>query len=228
MFLQLYYNTAEEVCLLSIPFYFAMEENEATPQDGTQYAQLGFGFRENGTLRLPSQRIPGAPAVINDRFLPENAPEPAVLDQLAEACENGCILDFERPVNEVSAAIAVGLQRRLRGKITVPPGLYRLCPEADTLIPGKLCNRWEGFVQSVQEQYGARWALEIIPWEFSVPLTIPNAKDDTLKSAFCRYRTEKGRIVYFDTQDTIRQKLAVAQAHGCQAGIVLLREYPKT
>lgn len=211
---------------MSIPFYFAVEENETEPQAGIPYAQLGFGFREDGTLRLPARMIPGAAAVINDRFLPEKAPDAGELDRLAEACKNGCFLDFERPLNEVGAAIAVGLQHRLHAKMTVPPLLHRVCPDADVQIPGRLCNRWERFVQGVQARYGARWALEIIPWEISVPLTISSKAGGYLSTAICRYRTEKERIVYYDTQDTIRQKLAAAEAHGCQAGIVLLREYP--
>ena len=210
---------------MSIPFYFAMEESEAAPPHGSRVAQLGFGFQEDGTLRLPARRLPGAPAVINDRFLPAKAPEPAVLDRLAEVCGNGCFLDFERAINEIGAAIAVGLRQRLNEKMTVPSALHRLCPDADVQIPGLLCNNWESFVRRVQANYGDRWALEVIPWDNHIEMPYLAAQDGCLQTAVCHYRVKTGGVHYYDTEETIRQKLAVAERYGCQAGIILLREF---
>lgn len=210
---------------MSIPFYFAMEESEAEPQAGKRYAQLGFGFHENGTLRLPTRTILNAPAVINDRFLPAKVPESAVLDRLAEACSNGCFLDFERQLNEVSAAIAVGLQQRLNAKMTVPTMLHRLCPDADVQIPGLLCNHWEKFVQRMQVQYGDHWVLEIIPWNVIHTAASSMEERGYLQPSECNYRAENKTVIYYDTKESIKRKLATAEKYGCQAGISLLREY---
>ncbi len=210
---------------MSIPFYFAMEENEADPPTEKRCAQLGFGFREDGTLRLPSNIIPGAPAVINDLYLPLRAPDSAVLDRLAEACGNGCFLDFERPIGEVSAAIALGLQQRLKAKMTVPPSLHRLCPDADVQIAGPLCNHWERFVLNVQARYGNHWALEIIPWNVSVQTSMTCAQKGYLQNAECCYQIEGKRIAYYDSEESIKKKIAAAEKHGCQSAIALYREY---
>jgi len=210
---------------LSIPFYFAMEENETEIVPGVRYAQLGFGFSEDDTLRFPEHRIPNAPAVINDRFLPATTLEPKVLDQLAEACQNGCILDFERPVNEVSAAIAVGLQKRLNQKIVVPPMLRRICPDALVQIPGLLCNHWEKFMQRIQAQYRNRWVLEIIPWHYSLLTKITTSENGYLREACCSYHILNGKLRYYDTQESIDEKISIAEHNGCQAAITLLREY---
>lgn len=210
---------------MSIPFYFAMEENEATPQAELNYAQLGFGFSENGMLRLPRQRILNAPAVINDRILPDKAPDANLLDELAEACGSGCFLDFERQISKVSAAIAVGLMQRLHGNMTVPPAFHRICPDANVQIPSILCNNWESFIKTVQTQYGARWVLEIIPWKYIVITPWKEEKAGDLSAATCKYRVKSGSICYYDTKETIKAKLAIAEAYGCQAGITLLREY---
>ena len=213
---------------MSIPFYFAMEENEADqPSEGLR-AQLGFGFRADGSLRFPERRITGASAVIDDNILPAKAPEPAVLDRLAEACGNGCFLDFERPINEVGAAVAVGLQQRLRGKMTVPPALQSLCPDAAVQIPESLCNNWETYVRRVQAKYGDRWVLEIIPWDKRIEMPYKAALDGCLHTAVCHYRVKAGAVHYYDTEETIMKKLAIAERYGCQAGIVLLREYTKS
>lgn len=213
---------------MSIPFYFAMEEYEAGLPAGRRCAQLGFGFREDGSPRFPDRFIPGAAAVINDNILPVKAPEPAVLDRLAEACENGCFLDFERPISEVSAAIAVGLQQRLNGKMTVPQALHSLCPDADAQIPGLLCNNWEAYVQKAHATNGDQWVLEVIPWDKRIQMPFSESKEGCLHAAVCRYRFKDGTAHYYDTDETIMQKLAVAERYGCQAGIVLLREYTKS
>lgn len=210
---------------MSIPFYFAAEEQDVITEDGKQCAQLGFGFFEDGTLRLPERQISGAPAVVNDWFLPEAVPFNEILDRLAEACGNGCFLDFERPLNEVSAAIAVGLRQRLGDNMTVPPTLHALCPEASVQIPGLLCNNWERFVQSVQAQYGTRWVLEIIPWEHCVPISSKESKNGFLQTAICCWQTEDGILRYYDTEETIAKKLAIAEDYGCRAGIMLLQDF---
>lgn len=210
---------------MSIPFYFAMEENEAELPAGSRFAQLGYGFHEDGSLRIPARKIPGAAAVIDDNIVPAKAPEPAVLDHLAEVCGNGCFLDFERPINEIGAAVAVGLRQRLNEKMTVPPALHRLCPKADVQIPGLLCNNWESFVRRVQAKYGDRWILEVIPWDKRIKAPYTEVQDGCLQTAVCHYCVKAGGVHYYDTEETIRQKLAVAERNGCQAGIILLREF---
>ncbi|MBQ3355711.1 MAG: hypothetical protein IJG45_01175 [Oscillospiraceae bacterium] len=210
---------------MSIPFYFAMEENEAAQLTGSRYAQLGFGFHADGTVRFPKRILPDAPAVINDRFLPAAAPEAAVLDRLASACGSGCFLDFERPINEVGAAIALGLKRRLKAKMTVPPALHALLPDAYVQIPGRLCNCWEKYVRRVQEKYRDQWVLEIIPWSAGTTTGLKRKEEFYLETAQCSCRVENGKAIYHDTKASIQKKLALAERYGCQAGIVLLREY---
>lgn len=210
---------------MSIPFYFAAEENETAPTSDMLYAQLGYGFNADGTLRLPTRLIPDAPPVIDDLHLPAAAPPPAVLDRLAEACGNGCFLDFEQPINEVSAAIAIGLQQRIRAKITVPPALHRLCPDADVQVSGLLCNCWESFTRKAQALYGNQWVLEIIPWNVSTQINRNGTAKGYLKTAQCSYRSENGATKYYDTEASVKRKIAVAEKYGCRAAIALLREY---
>lgn len=209
---------------MSIPFYFAMEENETEPQDGKRYAQLGFGFNADGTLCLPERRIRHAAAVINDRFLPETAPDAAALDRLAVACGNGCFLDFERPINEVSAAIAIGLRRRLSVKMAVPPMLHAMIPDAYVQIAGQLCNHWERFARSAMERYGGSWVLEVVPWRVTMPSVRNSDEQGYLQKALCIYEIRDGSIRYDDTKESLREKLVIAEQYGCQAAIALYRE----
>lgn len=210
---------------MSIPLYFAIEENEAAPEANARIAQLGFGFREDGSLLLPKQMLPDAPAIVNDRYLPASAPDAADLDRLAEACANGCFLDFERPLDEVGAAIALGLRQRLKGKMAVPPALHAICPEANVQIPALLCNHWEAAMRRIEAAYGTQWILELIPWNASLKTPLRMEAQGYLSIAECSYRITDGTILYYDTEESLKRKLSKAEACGCQAGIILLREY---
>lgn len=215
--LHTYYNTEVGVCPLSIIIYLAIKGGEVKNFFGKHPAQVGFGFYPNGSVRLPERIAAEAAAVVDDRFLPKFSD--SALVQLKSRINHGCILDFEREPSELHFKLITHLaDRRI---IALPERFSHKLPQALPIVScPEPCNSWAQFAKAAHERHPKGWMLELIPWHHTM---VGNAKQEEgcLQSSVCRFRrTEKG-ILYYDTAQTLRQKLSVAQAHGCRAAIVL-------
>lgn len=217
-----YYNIEVEVCLLSILIYLAITGGEGKNFPEKRLAQVGFGFYPNGSVRLPERIVPDAVAVIDDRFLPKIS-DSAML-QLKSKISHGCILDFEREMNEKHLRLMQKLaDQRI---IALPERFSQKMPQALPIVScPEPCNSWLQFAKAAHERHPKGWMLELIPWH-QVKAGNGSQAEGFLQNSVCRFRrTEKG-IVYYDTAETLRQKLAVAQTHGCRAAIALHSDCP--
>lgn len=208
---------------MSIPFYFAMNEDEEKKYKAPFKAQLGFGFQLGGNPVVPSRVIPRAPMVINDMVLPAGVGQ---TNRLAEYGSVGCILDFERELLPIHIEILKQMEVFLPKDafIAIPQALVPYSSRGIVLLcPDRPVNSWEGFCQAQARGY-KRWFWEAVPWEQSRAFPFRGVSQGSLPGGTCRYETHSGTIHYYDTWDTIRQKLAIAEQWGCQGAIGLAME----
>lgn len=215
---------------MSIPLYFAVNWKDSVNNSNIRFAQCGFGFRADGSLRLPESLLAGAPAVIDDAILPRDAPEAAVYARLASLCKSGCLLDFERPYCRLHQTLIAELSQRLvrQTLFAVPErycrGLTRPLP---LVTQPRRCPNWETFLRETQARHPQGWMLELIPVDYSVKLPVAAVQSGFLSDAVCCYRQEGKQAHYFDTQNTVAQKLTAARRYGCKAAIGLYQELRK-
>lgn len=217
-----YYTIEVGVCLLSILIYLAIHGGEIKNFSEKRLAQVGFGFYPNGSVRLPERVVADAAAVIDDRFVPKFS-DSAML-QLKSRVERGCILDFEREPTEWHDRLIQKLaDRRI---IALPERFAEKMPQALPIVScPEPCNSWAQFAKATHARHPKGWMLEVIPWH-RTKSGRASQSEGFLQNSVCRFRrTEKG-ILYYDTADTLRQKLSVAQTHGCRAAIVLHSDCP--
>ncbi len=203
-----------------MPVYLAVKEEEFAKKDKFHVAQTGFGFYANGFVRLPKRILSGAVAVIDDLYLPNFSS--SAIELLKSKLPNGCILDFERkpaPIHKKLLQMLTGVK-----VIALPASHHALSPTSLPIIScAEPCNNWQQFVQNAQKSHPRGWMLEMIPWKHLVDEKAKK-EEGLLSSALCRYRTENDKLLYFDTKETLRQKLQLAQIHGCKAALGLYSE----
>lgn len=209
---------------MPIPLYYAANWKEIVNNTRIRRAQTGFGFYSDGSLRIPERILPGALCVIDDSALPAACAESVQL--LAQYCKHGCCLDFERPITQAHRAfIRLLRQHTSRTEIFALPARFSgegMIPVLSCPTP---CNCWASFLRNAEARFPAGWMLEIVPWNQVVPysaaLSVPVER---LAEAVCRVERQPHGIRYFDTAETLRGKLALAEAHRCIAAIGLYGE----
>lgn len=212
---------------MPFPVYFASNWKESVNDPRVLPAQYGFGFLQDGALRLPERMIPGALRIVDDAVLPTRAPEQASLAQLASLCKNGCLLDFERKPTPVHAAILRALAPLLEGAplFSAPERFLEVCPDLLPLVttPDR-CANWTDFVTQAGKRHPNGWVLELIPRNDSVQLPFAAQSSGELRDAMCRYRQNGRTAEYYDTRQTVARKLSLARANGCRACVGLASE----
>lgn len=211
---------------MSIPLYLAYDWKESVNNWIPPAAQLGFGFFADGSPRLPEQTLPDALTVIDDAVLPEKV-LPAALERLAAHCRNGCLLDFERKPNAAHRAILLGLAGLLADVplFAVPERFSALYPRALPFVTQpRQCASWSDFARRTQRQYPNGWMLEIFPCSYTAKMPFAKTQSGFLESAVCCYRQSGASIRYYDTMQTLRNKLEIAERHGCRAAVGLYCE----
>lgn len=211
---------------MSIPLYFAMNYEESIIFSAPHTAQLGFGFREDGTVYMPNHIIPGSAIVINDAVLPKKSPQETDFRELSELVSCGCFLDFERSVCPVLVPFLKELQSCAKNApiFAVPmqySDLLDCCAVIVTNIG--LPNSWTAFCKKQQERFGT-WVWEVIPYKKLIKVQAPGKPSGSLSDALCRYRQTADGILYYDTMETITAKSEIAGYYGCIAGIGLYGE----
>ncbi len=200
---------------MQIPIYLAVRQEEIK---NFPIAQIGFGFYPNGNVRLPSRILPRAIAVIDDLHLPNFSQ--SAIEILKSKTPHGCIFDFERNPSKQHQQLIAAVPKI----IAIPSNFYEFAPKALPIVScPEPCNHWQSFLRSTQKRYPRGWMLEITPWKRKVSATAPKS-EGYLQNAVCRYKHENGELMYYDTKQTIAQKLTLAQSFGCRAAIGILQE----
>ena len=212
---------------MPFPVYFASNWKESVNDPRVLPAQYGFGFTRDGVLRLPERTVPNALRIVDDAILPERMPDAAAFARLASLCKNGCLLDFERRPTPVHAAILRALAPLLDGAplFSAPERFLNVCPALVPLVttPDR-CANWKDFVSQAGKRHPNGWVLELIPRKDTVRLPFAAQSSGELRDAVCRYRQSGQMAEYFDTRQTVAQKLTLARAGGCRACIGLASE----
>lgn len=209
------------------PLYLAVNWKEIVNNPPQRLAQGGYGVREEGTARLPERHLSGAMRIVDDAVLPTTEVTEEALDRLAALCADGCCLDFERPLCAMQLSLIDGLRKRLgRGALLALP--ERFAPYAPEALPvvscPTPCNCWRDFARQAHARHRQGWMLELTPWSLHIPVRDTKSQRGELPAALCSYVHSDGMLHYFDTRESIRAKLAVAEIFGCRAAIGILRE----
>ena len=212
-----------------MPFhvYFASNWKESVNDQRIFPAQYGFGFTESGAPRLPEKLLPDALRIIDDAILPKAVPDAAAFRQLAHQCSKGFFFDFERTPTQMHTAMLRGLSQEL-SDIPLLIAAERFAPLCTSVLPlvtpPPRCANWLSFAAQTGAHYPKGWVLELIPYAYSVQMPFAAQSSGRLQDALCCYRQTGKKIRYFDTYETLSQKLAIAQEHACCAAIGLLKD----
>ncbi len=215
---------------MSIPLYFAADCKEfLTAQESFQKACTGFGINADGSPRIPQMAalVKGL-VVIDDATLPETTVPGNTYEHLVRHCNDGCFFDFMRKPTQQHVDILKQMQARLpKGStILIAENFLRYFPSAlPVLSCATPCNHWKGFASQAARRYSGGWCLELIPWKWlSKAKTKKMQHKAYLPQAMCCMANTGGVVQYYDTPQTIKSKILVAEQYGCRAAIGLYHE----
>ena len=211
---------------MSFRVYFASNWKDSVNDPRIFPAQFGFGFTESGMPRLPDNVLPDALRILDDAMMPKQMPDTEAIGKLAHHCGNGCFFDFERVPTKMHTAIIHGLSQELRGlPLFAAERFMPMCTSLLPLVtPPQRCANWKRFAAQTGARYPKGWALELIPGRYSVQMPFFSNSSGKITDALCCYRQEGKTAQYFDTSETLLEKLALARENGCCAAIGLLEE----
>ena len=211
---------------MSFHVYFASNWKDSVNDPRIFPAQFGYGFTESGMPRFPEKAISDALRILDDAILPKRIPDTAAIARLAQQCGNGCFFDFERAPTQIHAAIIRKLSHELRGQLLF--AAERFMPLSSSLLPlvtaPQRCTNWQRFAMQTGAHYPKGWVLELIPCNDSVQMPLGAQGSGKLRDALCCYQQRGKTIRYFDTWETLSQKMILARENGCRAAIGLLEE----
>lgn len=213
---------------MPIPLYFAMNWKESVNSFPALQAQLGFGFGSDGSLLLPETQLEAAPIVLNDANEPAQHLRAETIQTLAAHARFGCICDFERPCTDAHFALLEALRSALPPDaiFVLPERYYAHFPHGRALVsPGQLVANWERFCRQTQERYPGGWLLDLEPCHLSFRTPVAQTRRGTLPTSLCAFLQDGTQIRYYDTEETLAQKLALAASCGCVAGLALYCEW---
>lgn len=210
---------------MPIPLYFAIHEKDSVSKPKFHAAQCGFGFFADGTLRLPVSILPDALAVIDDSILPQKPPSEEAFRKLALCCQFGCLFDFEQTPTPMHTMLIQKLAQHSASQILfAAPEAFRH-PRLLPLIsqPKEPCS-WLDFLRKTQEKHPHGWMLEVIPHTHTATLPFAKNQSGYIADSVCLYRQNGRRVQYYESRQTVRKKLSLAEDYGCRAAIGLYRE----
>ncbi len=212
---------------MSIPLYLGTNCKESVTLSGARALSIGCGLTKNGEFRRAQNFWSGTPLLLDDAVIA--TPTGKCWEEIRSLSAKGCILDFERSPGPFHSQFIQGLLRMNISPLWLPKAYISFAPKAIALVPHNLPhNSWRQYCQGVEKQYGRRWALELQPikWEKKLPQKQSN-REFFLKEALCQCKIQENRILYYDSAQSLLQKLRIAEDHGCQGAIALWAEWPK-
>lgn len=203
---------------MPISVYLVINGDETVNYPKNLLVQIGYGFKSDGSVRIPRQSI-GVAALVDDMNLP-NISSSAI--EILKSKIGSCIFDFERSEHPVHAKIIRGLSdKRI---IALPSRFYSYAPKALPIVNcQEPCNSWQQFASKMQQNFPHGWMLEITPWYHEKSGSV-SAAEGYLPNALCYFIRQNDKVIYYDTRETIREKLKLSQQYGCKAAIALYRE----
>lgn len=212
---------------MSIDLYFIGNCKEIVTYPTVHSLSYGWGMDEKGAVRHLSANTEETPIVIDDSIVPPVKEE--LLAKLVCCCKHGCILDFERQYSPFHGALISSLRKAKIAPIWIPENYKKYCPEAIPLVFTELPhNSWKNYCISQHQQYRKGWALEYHPVQLSKQSFSPIEKKRTvLRDALCITETKNGQVTYYDTIETILEKLRIAEQYGCKGMIGIADEWHK-
>ncbi len=202
---------------MSISVYLAIKD-EIVKYPKNLLAQIGFGFQPDGTVRIP-KLLRKSTVVIDDIHLP-NISNSAI--QILKSKFERCILDFERRESVIHKKLIQGMQDKTI--IALPERFHAYAPKALPIISCmEPCNSWQNFLNKNQKKYPNGWMLEITPWNHKKEGTA-NKNEGYLQNSLCYFQRDHDKVLYYDTKDTISEKITLAEQYGCKAAIALYQE----
>lgn len=204
---------------MSISVYLVIKAEEMPNYPKNLLVQMNCGFHANGSVRLPIPPIRNI-VMIDDLNLPNFSA--SALQILRSKITNGCILDFEREPNNLHKRLIQGLQDKR--VIAIPEKFYSFARGAFPMVScPDPCNSYLQFVTNTQKRYPNGWMLEITPWNHERTGTSKQT-EGFLTNALCYFKKQNDKVIYYDTKESVAQKLKSAQQHGCKAAIALYSE----
>lgn len=233
---------------MQLPLYFAVFPSSPpeSSADGCPLAALGYSFSPDGTEIIAPVPFPADLLVLNDSVLPPpGTPAPAaehLLKIITRDKFTGVMFDFERPVNGFCTSFLAEVLPLLPHSVfrIVPPHYASLSQDSLVLFyDGQVCNRFAAQCAAWQRAYPNRWCLESAPWNYIVrdgreeACTCSHLQslrhtepwpETLLESACCMISAHNGEYRLFDTAETLRRKLELAEENGCCLSIGLYEE----
>lgn len=207
---------------MAIRLYFASKEKHFVNNGRFSAAQMGYGFGEDGTPRMPPPSD-AALCVLDDSVIPRAAPDFGAFAAQLPPFLDGCFADFERTPLPFHAALLDALDKD--APLYVPPRFLSLCPHAVAVVSApQPRNSWASFLAENRRAYPNGWALEVTPWRVNLPFPADGEVSRYLPAALCHCRTQARRAMYWDTAESLTEKLTLAERHGCRAAIGLYDE----
>ncbi len=212
---------------MSIPLYLGVNCKESVTLPGAQAVSIGCGMTKNGELRRGKSFWSGTPLLIDDAVMA--LPTEKCWSEIRSLCAKGCILDFERSPGTFHSRFIQRLTEIKIAPLWLPEAYAAFAPKGIVLLSHSLPhNSWRQFCSGLNTRYPQRWALELQPvkCEKKLPQKQPQ-REFFLREAICQCKIRDDRILYYDTAQTLLQKLKIAESYGCQGGIALWTEWPK-
>lgn len=228
-----------------LPLNLAMTPTEiaAAPALPAEIAWMAFHFSSDGQglTNLPSRLPEGALLILDDSIPCKGHRTDLVVQTLSEVISqfrcNGILLDFQRPENEDSAAIAAALAASLPCPVAVTPEYAEalscpvFLPPAPLHMPlEKYLRPWKGraiWLEAALEQETITVTKSGTDCQSGLPSEpFPSGFFD--ESLCCRYHTAVSAdcitFTLFDTPQTLKKKLELACSLGVTRAVGLYQE----
>lgn len=230
---------------MALPLYLAMTAAEAegcqTLPEHFAWMACHFSSYGLGLSNLPRQLPKGSLLILNDRTPVDQHDPNRITEQLAQAVEeltiSGVLLDFQRPENPQTAAIARTVTSALSCPVAVTECYARdlECPVFLEAPRGyhSLQSRvrpWEGRPLWLEASFGpgtvtvTQEGSRYSPQEMFPP-ELPICRDEGLKCSYC-IETAKDSVRYhfWRTAQDLKELLELAQSLGITQAIGLYQE----
>lgn len=178
--------------------------------------------------------------IVTDRT--ERASAEEFAKEFCTACKASCakavFFDFEKPLSAYFVRFSELVISTFPNFFFLFPKHYAaICENALILCtPCLPQNSWEAFCRQQQRAYPNRWALELIPYQLQYACgkkaqtsyralqQYPPCEEQYLQQAVCMSQRSKYVHLIYDTPQTLRHKLEIAEKNGCQLSIGLMDE----
>lgn len=211
---------------MSIDLYLIGNCKEIMTFPQAKAISYGWGMDHRGNLRKPDIWNAEAPIVIDDSIT--GSVSVRFLSELLPYCKQGCILDLERKPSRFHNSLLFAMEQNHISPLWVPVAYCRNTTQAYKMVVSDLPhNSWRQFCTSQLKKGDEKWVLEYHPLQITKKLTYAKKSDRSffLEEAVCMIKNEDRQVLYYDTADTVKEKLRIAEQCGCCGVIGIAEEW---